>query len=102
MTAASASMPTILHMMSMRSTKLGALEDYMLELVRLCADKGYRSMLQYEELPRSTEYLARLDSAGAQLIVTPVLSRPSQRGRAIVNTWELMRKARPAILQTHF
>ena len=90
---------TILHLTGMGSTKYGGLEHYFLELVSLCRQKGYHTVLQYEQLPQSPAYLAGLKRLGVEIITLNTRARLDQSIRGITS---LIRSVRPNILQTHF
>ncbi len=89
----------ILHLTGMTSTKYGGLEHYFLELVSLCRQRGYHTVLQYEQLPQSPAYLAGLKRLGAEIITLNTRTRLDQSIRGITS---LIRSVRPNILQTHF
>jgi glycosyltransferase involved in cell wall biosynthesis len=92
-------MRTVFHLTGMNSTKYGSMERYLLETVRQCALQGYRSVLQYESLPTSAEYLAALNATGAELVVLAT-SR-----RSVANAVRLARlvgRVRPQVIHSHF
>lgn len=92
-------MRTVLHLTGMTSSKYGSMERYLLETARQCALAGYRSVLQYESLPESAEYLVALKSVGAEVIVLPTA------GRSVSNALRLARvvgRVRPQIIHSHF
>jgi glycosyltransferase involved in cell wall biosynthesis len=75
------------------------MEQFLAELVRTCRDRGFSSLLQYESLPRSDEYLNVLEGLGARVIVRETDPR---RVKNMMATVELLRSVRAHIVQTHF
>ena len=90
---------TILHLTGMSSTKLGGLERYFVALARRCAASGYRTVLQYETLPRSAEYLRELRDAGASVVTVGLAADMLETVR---RTSALLAEHRPEIVATHF
>ncbi len=60
---------TVLHISGMTSTKYGGMEKYFIELAKQTNDLGYQTILQYEKLPTSQEYLAELKRIGVKVVV---------------------------------
>jgi glycosyltransferase involved in cell wall biosynthesis len=92
-------MRTILHLTGMTSNKYGSMERYLLETVRQCALNGSGSILQYESLPKSPEYLAALKSSGARVTVL------ATAGRGVTNAVRLahlVARVRPQLIHSHF
>jgi len=92
-------MRTVLHLTGMISTKYGSMERYLLETVRQCSLKGYGSVLQYEAIPASHEYLAALKSAGAEVIAMPTAARSASNA---VRLARLVGRVRPYVIHSHF
>src|SRR6267378_2161623 len=92
-------MRTVLHLTGMISTKYGSMERYLLETVRQCSLKGYGSVLQYEAIPASHEYLAALKSAGAEVIAMPTAARSASNA---VRLARLVGRVRPYSINSHF
>lgn len=93
------STPTILHLTGMGSSKLGGLERYFLALIRRCNQSGYRTVLQYETLPRSAEYLQSLRELGAEVVTLGTQVTMLETVRRVAH---LIRTYRPETVQTHF
>ncbi len=92
---------TILHLTSMTSEKYGAFEHYLLEMGRRCRDRGYRTVLQYDALPRSEAYRRDLEEVGIGIVVLPVIQEPS-RLRCVANAARFIARHRPEVLHVHF
>jgi glycosyltransferase involved in cell wall biosynthesis len=92
-------MRTVLHLTGMISTKYGSMERYLLETVRQCSLEAYGSVLQYEALPASEEYLAALKSAGAEVIAMPTITRSASNA---VRLARLVARVRPQVIHSHF
>jgi glycosyltransferase involved in cell wall biosynthesis len=92
-------MRTVLHLTGMTSNKYGSMERYLLETVRQCVSKGYTSVLQYESLPVSVEYLAALTSLGAEVIVLATARRSAGNALRLAR---LVRRIRPQVIHSHF
>jgi glycosyltransferase involved in cell wall biosynthesis len=92
-------MDTVLHLTGMISTKYGSMERYLLETVRQCSLEKYGSVLQYEALPASDEYLAELELVGAEVIVMPTVIRSPSNA---VRLARLVGRLRPRVIHTHF
>jgi glycosyltransferase involved in cell wall biosynthesis len=90
---------TVLQLTSMESTKYGGLEEYFVELVKVCERKNYGTVFQYELPPASSAYVADLTKAGAKIEVRRTAGRPF---RSMVNVVSLLRSYHPQIVQTHF
>jgi glycosyltransferase involved in cell wall biosynthesis len=90
---------TVLHLTGMNCTKYGAMEKFLGEIVRMCRDRGFSSVLQYESTPTSDEYLGVLEELGAEVIVRR--TRP-RKPKTILGTVELLRSTRAQVVQTHF
>jgi glycosyltransferase involved in cell wall biosynthesis len=82
----------------MRSTKFGSLEAYFVESARACLERGYRTLLQYEEIPQSQEYLEALRHLGVDVQVVPTHNQKF----AIANVMRLLLRTRPNVIHTHF
>ena len=50
---------TVLQLTGMHCNKYGGMEQFVAEIVRTCGDRGFSSILQYESMPKSDEYLKR-------------------------------------------
>lgn len=90
---------TILHLTGMTSTKFGGLEHYFVELVRLCNKKGYQSILQYDCVPQSLDYLLHLEKLGAKIVIYDTHGNLLQASLKIAS---LIHSVRPKVVQTHF
>jgi len=84
----------------MRAAKYGSLERYLLELSKICNQRGYTTVLQYEEQPSSKEYVSDLDANGIERRITR--SAGVSRLRAISNLVKLIRSVKPEVITTHF
>jgi len=62
----------IVHVTSMRSTRYGGWEQFMLAVARECAARGHRFFVVWESPPTSQAFLQDLASAGAESVVRPV------------------------------
>lgn len=89
----------ILHLTGMDSTKYGGLERYFVEFSRVCRERGYKTILQYESLPRSSTYLSDLESSKASVISVST-HVPLPRGTSRIAT--LLHSTRPEVIQFHF
>lgn len=91
---------TIIQVMGMRSNKFGGLERFTVAVCRKLKDEGYKSVLIYEEMPASPEYLNRLRDCGVQIEVIPA------RGRRIVGFFfsfaGVLVRERPEVIHAHF
>lgn len=90
---------SILHLTGMKSTKYGGLENYFVELTRLCNKKGYRSILQFDFLPQSSDYLLHLESLGAKIVI---FNTGRNLLKSSLKTASLIRSVKPKVVQTHF
>jgi glycosyltransferase involved in cell wall biosynthesis len=97
--SANTNMRTVLHLTGMTSNKYGSMERYLLETVRQCALKGYASILQYESLPASPDYLAALKSLGAEVIVLATARRSALNTARLAY---LVARKRPQVVHSHF
>ena len=89
----------VLHLTSMHSRKYGALEHYILEVARLCRDKGYRTVLQYESMPASEEYRAQLEEIDVEILIRPISGKSPW---AVKNVVKMIKNLRPQVVQTQF
>jgi glycosyltransferase involved in cell wall biosynthesis len=84
----------------MESTKYGSLEHYLLELSKFCNQRGYKTVLQYDERPASEEYVKDLEANQVKTIITKsVAINPF---RSMLNIVKLIRSVKPEIINTHF
>ena len=90
---------TILHFTAATSIKYGSFEKFILELSKSCNFKGYTTILQYERLPRSKEYLNDLENNNIKVIVKPILTNPVS---SIITITKLIKVISPEIVQTHY
>jgi L-malate glycosyltransferase len=90
---------TVLQLTGMRCTKYGGMEQFLVEIVRTCRERGFSSLLQYESMPKSDEYLNVLNGLGARVIV---LETASRRAKNIMATAELLRSSHAHVVHTHF
>ncbi|MCF6290411.1 MAG: glycosyltransferase family 4 protein [Desulfobacterales bacterium] len=90
---------TILHITGMGGAKYGGLENYFVQLTRLCNQHRYKTVFQYESLPEVTAYLNDLKDLHAKLLVRPVNTNPLQ---ALFTLVRLLGTVRPEIIHTHF
>jgi glycosyltransferase involved in cell wall biosynthesis len=90
---------TILHFTGAVSTKYGSFEKFIIEFSKLCNNKGYNTILQYESEPRSKEYLNDLKNNNIQVIVKPINVNPIF---SIITISKLIKSISPEIIQTHF
>jgi len=89
----------ILHLTGMKSKKYGGLERYFVELVKLCNNKGYQSIFQYDFIPHSSNYLLKLEKLGAKVVV---LNSKGSFVRSLLGIASLIYVVRPKVIQTHF
>jgi glycosyltransferase involved in cell wall biosynthesis len=75
------------------------MEQFLAEIVRVCRERGFSSLLQYESRPKSDEYLKVLERLGAKVIVRETAPR---RIKNIMATLELLRSSRAQVVHTHF
>ncbi len=92
-------MKTILILTGMKSGKFGAMERYFMELCRLCRVKGYRTVLQYEAMPRSLNYIQQLNDAGIEIMI---MSLNDNYRKSFFRIFRLISTIRPEILVTNF
>jgi hypothetical protein len=90
---------TVLQLTGMHSSKYGGLEQFLAEIVRMCRDRGFTSILQYESMPESDEYLSALEELGARVIPRETVPRGV---KSVVATIELLRSSRAHVVHTHF
>ena len=83
----------------MSSTKLGGMEEYLLEIVRVCRDRGYRTVIQYESVPASAPYLAALRTLDAEVAICRTHTGGVSAYRSALR---LLLCERPTVIQTHF
>jgi glycosyltransferase involved in cell wall biosynthesis len=91
--------PAVLHITAMRARKFGALEKYFLELARVTAGRGYRTVLQYESRPLSEHYIRELSKVGVEQLIRPTQKGVVQSTLAVVS---LISSTRPSVVHTHF
>lgn len=89
----------ILQFSCMHSTKYGAVEEYFRESVKSCAEKGYRTVLQYESMPQSAEYLRDLERLNAKILVRPI---PLSLWGAFAGVRQVIKEVRPCLVHAHF
>lgn len=86
--------------MGMRSDKFGGLERFTVAVCRKLKDEGYKSILIYEQMPKSQEYLKQLFDCKVQVKVIPA------RGKEIFGFFflfaKLLLKERPEVVHAHF
>jgi glycosyltransferase involved in cell wall biosynthesis len=90
---------TVLQLTGMHCNKYGGMEQFLAEIVRACRERGFSSLLQYESMPKSDEYLDVLEGLGARVIVRETAPR---RAKNIMATVELLRSTRAHVVNTHF
>lgn len=83
----------------MMSTKFGGLENYLLSTIEACKAQGFNSIVQYEAMPKSDEYLKKLSELDATVVVYPTLGKPLKGLQAVSS---LMIRHKPSIVNTHF
>ncbi len=86
---------TILHLTCMRSTKYGGLEHYFVETARQCNRFSYKTVVQYDELPRSNVYQHDLNNLGVDIIALKLKLNPLKLAKLIYHM-------RPEVIHTHF
>ncbi len=89
----------ILQLTGMTSTHYGAKENYFVEFSRACQQKGAQCVLQFEDLPRSQEYLEDLKNAGVKVVT---LNTGANFLMTILKIARLIYTLRPEIIETHF
>ncbi|MCA9394745.1 MAG: glycosyltransferase family 4 protein [Candidatus Omnitrophica bacterium] len=89
----------ILQFSCMHSTKYGAVEAYFRESVKYCREKGYLTVLQYESMPQSADYLKDLSRLDARILVRPV---PLSVFGAYTTVRQVLREVRPVLVHAHF
>ncbi|HEU4401985.1 MAG TPA: hypothetical protein VFT43_07750, partial [Candidatus Polarisedimenticolia bacterium] len=90
---------TIVHLTGMFSRKYGAFEHYLLNVARVCKDRGYRTVLQYESTPTSAAYLSELEGLDAGVVGMATHTHALQGVRCVA---AMLRATRPEIVHTHF
>ncbi len=89
----------ILHLTSMNSTKFGGLENYFLEIAQYSKNKNLKIFIQYNNLPKSKDYLNKLYFAGVKVRVKPINTYSIQ---SIINVFKLIKSIKPNIIHCHF
>jgi glycosyltransferase involved in cell wall biosynthesis len=89
----------VLHFTGMHSLKLGSMEDYFLHVALACSHRGEITVLQYESMPTSKEYLEKLNDLG---VVIEVRSIWSSKINPLINTIKIINKYRPRLVHAHF
>jgi hypothetical protein len=67
---------TILHITCSSSTNYGAGEHFLLETARQCRQLGYKTVMQYQNLPRSSAYLHELKDLGVDVVMVTLKLNP--------------------------
>ncbi|MGI8549130.1 MAG: glycosyltransferase, partial [Gemmatimonadaceae bacterium] len=83
----------------MRATKYGAMEAYLLELVRQSSLRGFHSVLQYEVGPLPEEYAAALNQYGADVVFAQTSSGNLASLRRVT---DIIFRVRAQVIQFHF
>jgi glycosyltransferase involved in cell wall biosynthesis len=83
----------------MRSMKYGGIEHYIVETSRQCNNLGYKTVVQYEEYPKSSIYCRDLRNLGVDVIILRSDLNMWQSARQIT---KLIHTIRPMIVQTYF
>jgi glycosyltransferase involved in cell wall biosynthesis len=83
----------------LRSTKFGAFEHFILDVVRQCEDRGHRVSLLWEAVPTSDAFNRDLATTKAENLVMPAGGR---FGRFLWKVYRWFRKHRPDVVHTHF
>ena len=89
----------ILHLTGMSSTKYGGLEQYLFELARFCNEKKYHTVIQYESLPQSKEFLKDMENIGVKLIIKPINTFSI---KSIISVFKIINSVKPDIVNMHF
>ena len=92
-------MKIIAHITGMHSSKYGSLENYFLHLIVRCNTSGYRTLMQYETIPASREYLNELKKLGAEIIIFTTNGNPL---KMLINYATFIFKTKPEIVHAHF
>jgi L-malate glycosyltransferase len=90
---------TILHLTGMTSKKYGGLEHYLIELISICNQRGFKTVLQYETLPKSEAYVNDLHKLGVHIII---IKTRLNMFEALWKLIGLIGSVRPDIIHTHF
>jgi glycosyltransferase involved in cell wall biosynthesis len=90
---------TILQLTAMTSTKYGALEEYFREVVSHSRRAGFRTVLQYQALPKAADYLRDLEMSGARVHVRPIGIGPLSAFRDVLR---VVGSVRSEIVHAHF
>jgi len=89
----------ILHITGMASTKYGGLEQYLFELARVCNEKKYNIILQYEKIPKSKNYMINLSKLDVNIIIKKINTYPI---KSIIHVIKLIKMVKPDIIHIHF
>ena len=90
---------TILHLTGMKSSKYGALEKYFIQLSRKCRDRGYKTIIQYEQPPKSKKYLDLLENSKTEVII---FDTQKNSILAILFILKLIINEKPYLITNHF
>lgn len=86
---------TLLYMTCSMSTKYGSGERFLLETARQCRQLGYRTVVQYQDRPRSSAYLRDLKDMQVDIITERLKLNPLKILKLIFN-------AKPEIVHVNF
>ncbi|MES0035964.1 glycosyltransferase family 4 protein [Mesorhizobium sp. M0046] len=86
---------TILHITCSKSTKYGAGEHFFLETARQCRQLGYKTVMQYQNQPRSCAYLHELKGLDVDVVTVTLKLNP-------LKIFKLISNAKPEIIHANF
>lgn len=86
---------TILHLTCSKSTKYGAGEHFFLETARQCRQLGYKTVVQYQDRPRSSAYLQDLKDLDVDVVTVTLKLNP-------LKILKLIFDAKPEIIHANF
>ncbi|MER8887142.1 glycosyltransferase family 4 protein [Mesorhizobium sp. M0816] len=86
---------TVLYITCSKSTKYGGGEHFFLETARQCRQLGYRTVVQYQDLPRSSAYLYDLKDLDVDIVTVTLKWNP-------LKILKLIFTAKPDIIHVNF
>ncbi|MEH2562050.1 glycosyltransferase family 4 protein [Bradyrhizobium sp. AZCC 2289] len=86
---------TVLYITCSESTKYGAGEHFFLETARQCRQLGYKTVVQYQDRPRSSAYLQDLRDLDVDVVTVSLKLNPLKILKLIFN-------AKPEIIHANF
>ncbi|MER8771827.1 glycosyltransferase family 4 protein [Mesorhizobium sp. M0960] len=86
---------TVLYITCSQSTKYGGGEHFFLETARHCRQLGYKTVVQYQDRPKSSAYLYDLKDLGVDIVTVPLKWNP-------LKIFELIFNSKPDIIHVNF